>query len=353
MTTVSFDLGGSAPPYDTVSGVVVQPDDRIVLVGQAQIPNYPTDVNGLPADAAVARLNADGTLDTSFNGSGELLYRYDLGGTSDDIANGVALEGTEIVIVGTSTHVPSTVDDSTPNPFASELTVTCLNADGTFDASFNDSGKYAMVLNQGGIPYNTSGGALMVLPGGNLLVGGEARDQNESTTVGSVLLADMTPSGVLDASYGTDGVVLLGQLRLESRLLVQSDGKVLFDTDNGVARTTAPPAVVTTITTPGTCENAEPTGVSLAFNTAIYPSLASDLSAIVVRSLKGKKAIKIKKGGITYGAATQTLTIRFARKTAVGKGLRLQVTPGGIAGDDGQVLFHGAGITILIAPSTS
>jgi uncharacterized delta-60 repeat protein len=351
METVSFDAGGWTPTVEAVSGVVVQPDDKIVLVGQVNLPGAQDDDTVAPADAAVARLNADGGLDTSFNGSGELLYNDSQGSTSDDSANGVALEGTEIVIVGTSIQLPSTDNSGSSNPSVSELTVTRLNADGTFDASFNGSGEYAMSLNQGGNAYNTLGAAVTVLSDGSLLVGGRAWGWGNSGGLSGALLAELTPGGAPDTGFGTDGVALLGSVGLESRLLVQSDSKVLFATNYGVARTTAPePAVVTTTTTAsGTGEEAQASGVAPTFN----PSLASDLSAIVVRSLKGKKAIKIKKGGITYDAATQTLIIRFARKTAVGKGFRLQVTPGEIAGADGQVLFHGAGITILIAPSTS
>ena len=45
---------------------------------------------------------------------------------------------------------------------------------------------------------------------------------------------------------------------------------------------------------------------------------------------------KLKKKGISYNAATQTLTLNFAQKTAVGKGFDVVVLTGGIVGADGQ-----------------
>ena len=112
------------------------------------------------------------------------------------------------------------------------------------------------------------------------------------------------------------------------------------------------PAVVsTTIVTTGTGKKAKATGVTLTFNTAINPALISNLTAFTVRPMKGKKAIKIKKGGIVYNAATQTLTLNFAKKTKVGKGFQVLIMPGGIVAADGQVLFNGAAIPILITPT--
>ena len=52
----------------------------------------------------MARLNANGTLDTSFNGTGKLTFSYNLGGSSADTANAVTLEGTQIVIAGTTSR---------------------------------------------------------------------------------------------------------------------------------------------------------------------------------------------------------------------------------------------------------
>ena len=71
----------------------------------------------MPTDIAVARLNANGTLDTSFNSTGLLTFSYNLGGASADSGNAVALAGTQIVIAGTSSQLfrrPVTVTSKPP-----------------------------------------------------------------------------------------------------------------------------------------------------------------------------------------------------------------------------------------------
>src|SRR5262249_54456378 len=148
--TVAFDLGGAGQNDDFARDVVVQTDSKIVVVGSAQIPPNPA----IPAslnDAAVARLNTNGTLDTSFNGTGKLTYSYSLGGTSTDAANAVALQGTQIVIAGTSTQVFPPPNLGLNNQ---ALTVTRLNSNGSFDTSFNGSGKFLLAFNAGGVAFN-------------------------------------------------------------------------------------------------------------------------------------------------------------------------------------------------------
>src|SRR5262249_28648144 len=99
--TVAFNLGGATGPImEGATGVVVQPDRKIVVVGGASVAS--TGGTNPSAHAVVARLNADGTLDTSFNSTGKLDYTYNLGGSNNDLAAAVALQGTQIVIAGMS-----------------------------------------------------------------------------------------------------------------------------------------------------------------------------------------------------------------------------------------------------------
>src|SRR5207247_1649268 len=68
----------------------VQQDGKIVVAGYSY--------NGSNDDFAVARYNTDGTLDTSFDGDGKLTTPF---GGSDDIGFAVAIQGDgKIVVVG-------------------------------------------------------------------------------------------------------------------------------------------------------------------------------------------------------------------------------------------------------------
>jgi len=262
----------------------------------------------------------------------------------------VALQGAQIVIAGTSTQ-----QFPTGNVGLSfqELTVTRLNTDGSFDTTFNGSGKFILTLSRGGIDFSStsstdtnSPSGLLVLPDNSLLVGGNASEKNTFNS-GTGLLVKLTNGGALDTGFGMAGAAIL-PISMNGRMIIQTDGKVAFGSFNGVARTTAPtPTVVSTsILTTGTGRRAKATGVTITFNTGINPTLATTSPIYLIRPARGRQTIKLRKrGGISYDATTQTLTFRFARNTAVGSGFRVLVAPGAILGADGQVLSNN---TILI-----
>jgi uncharacterized delta-60 repeat protein len=90
-TTVAFDHGGGN--IDVANAVTLQPDGKIVAAGYAESPAGDRDF-------AVCRLNADGALDTSFSHTGKRTVAFDLGGSNDDEAKGVAVSSDGIVLVG-------------------------------------------------------------------------------------------------------------------------------------------------------------------------------------------------------------------------------------------------------------
>jgi uncharacterized delta-60 repeat protein len=83
--------------FDRANAVALQPDGKIVVAGNTAPSGAP--LPGVTPDMAVARVNADGTIDTSFNGTGGI--HIDLGG--NETATGVAVRPDgRIVVVGTS-----------------------------------------------------------------------------------------------------------------------------------------------------------------------------------------------------------------------------------------------------------
>jgi uncharacterized delta-60 repeat protein len=297
----------------------------------------------------VARLTAAGAPDTSFHGTGELVYSYDLGGAADDSADAVALDGTRIVIGGETSEQAS--------PFAYDLTVTRLNADGSFDTSFNGSGKYMLSFSRGGVSFDSGASAVVVRPDGSLLIGGTVYEADAIPEDGwnFGLLVSLTPAGAADTTFGGDGLALLSS-DVGSQLLVQPDGGVLYQsiqTGNQIGHAAGPvPAIVSTsVMTTGAARRARAVGVAITFNTAVDPALARDIKIYPDRRGKATKGIKVKK--VSYDAATSTWTVRFAGTTAR-EGFRIVITPGVIEGEDGEVLFGGATLPVVVAsPSAS
>jgi len=88
--TVAFNVGGSQD--DRARSMILQPDGKFVLVGSVQI----GDVDD---GFGIARLNSDGSLDTSFNGTGRKTVAFDLGGDLIDRARGVAVQADGNLVV--------------------------------------------------------------------------------------------------------------------------------------------------------------------------------------------------------------------------------------------------------------
>lgn len=352
LQTVAFNTGGSTAQDDTANGVAIQSNGDIVVVGQANLPtSSSTMLTGQPSDIAVARLTSAGALDTTFNGTGTLTFNYSLGGTtSNDSAQAVAIDGTQIVIAGTSNELFTQPSTSTNTPNVSALTVTRLTTSGAFDTTFNGTGKFTLSYSQAGITFNSSATGVTVLPGGTLLLAGNSVEQNTQDEANyNGMLLELTSAGALDTSYGTNGVAMLTD-SVDGAALVQTDGKVVYNSGYGVVRTTAPtPAVASTaIVTTGTGKSASATSVTLTFNTAVNPTLVSNIKIYTLKV--GKRTIKIKK--VSYNSTTFALTLSFA-KTKARKGFTLTIAPGDIVAADGEVLNGGSPITISIMPSTS
>ncbi len=89
-------------------------------------PGY--SANGSNNDFALVRYNADGSLDTSFNGDGKVTTAV---GIDYDYANAVAVQADGKIIVAGYSKVGAT------NDFA----VVRYHSDGSLDTSFNSDGK--------------------------------------------------------------------------------------------------------------------------------------------------------------------------------------------------------------------
>lgn len=188
----TVDFGGEEAAND----IVRQPDGKLVIVGS-------TSTDG--GDFAIARLNADGTLDTSFNGTGKQTVNF--GGS--DVAEKVALtpEG-KIVVIGEGGSVH-------------DMAITRLNSNGTVDTSFGSFGE--KLVDFGGT--ETARG-LALQPDGKILVEGSTSAVGE----GDLAVARLNPNGELDSSFNGNGKLTLGYGAPEefgTGVAVQQNGRIL------------------------------------------------------------------------------------------------------------------------------
>ena len=176
---VTSDFGGDGNAEG--QGVAAQPDRKIVVVGYATAAGV--------QQFAVARYNADGTLDTSFGGTGRVMTAVGISGSN---ATGVALQKDgKIVVAGYAV-----------NHSGSGYDFACVryNTDGTLDQRFGDHGKVTTAVGQGDGKANT----VAVQSDGKIILAGSAYDGDNS----EFAVVRYNASGKLDLSFNVAGSVL-------------------------------------------------------------------------------------------------------------------------------------------------
>jgi len=247
-------------------GVAVQPDGKIVVVGGAWTSSA--------MDFALVRYNSDGSLDTSFNGSGIVHATYhaasDLATEVTILADGKLLVGgfwggalavarfeangaLDLTFAGGGGVVVSSVGQfsgyadamavqndgkillsgcqggggSTPTRFA----VQRFNPDGSFDETFH--GDSLAVTNFKGHAYPS---ATEVQPDGKIIVVGQTSDQSNNPI--DVALVRYTAAGIPDSSFGDEGIAFTDVADARGSpgaMALQPDGKILVTGNSNVS----------------------------------------------------------------------------------------------------------------------
>lgn len=195
-------IGANAAP---VNAVLVQPDGKIIIGGDF------TSYNGT-AREYLARLNADGTLDTSFVGP-------NFGDTFDWSVESLALQPDGKLLVGGIFYFSGGA--------TFKAGICRVTSTGSLDSTFNGvvEGAHGATTSE-----LRSVRAIEVLPDGKILIAGSFSKFNNATRGG---LARLTSTGALDSSFAptSNGSC--------DSLLVQPDGRIIvggdFTTFNSVS----------------------------------------------------------------------------------------------------------------------
>ena len=207
---------GSTPenPVDArVYATAAQADGKLVLVGSVQryLPN-----NDYNTHILVARVNANGTLDTTFDTDGWTGIDF-AGADTYDTAYAVLVQPDGKIVVAGSTQSAQTSDV--------DVALVRLNADGSLDAGFGAGGKVA--FDAGGPTADVARGLVRRSSDGRLILAG-ATDRNGEM---DMLFAAFTSAGQLDTTFGTQGVTLVsygpGSTESANALAQQTDGALV------------------------------------------------------------------------------------------------------------------------------
>ncbi len=207
---ISFDGDGKlttsvSPAFDQAKSVAVQPDGKIVVAGYATV--------GSNDDFAVVRYNADGPLDTSFDGDGKVTTPVL---SSRDQAFSVALQPDgKIVAGGYSTGS------------GEDFSMVRYNTDGSLDTSFDGDGKVT-TLTPASLDQIRS---IAVLPGGKILASGHST----LNTYYAFSFARYKANGSLDTGFDTDGRATVGVYGQMGGSVIDGRNRVVAVGANGVS----------------------------------------------------------------------------------------------------------------------
>jgi uncharacterized delta-60 repeat protein len=131
-------------------GIVIQPDGKIVLGG-----NMSTPAPTATFDFAVARFNADGSADTTFDGDGKTNTPV---GTGEDVGNCIALQPDGKILVG----------GFFANNGNFDFALIRYNANGSLDTTFDTDGKFTTPVGTS----NDKANAIAIQQDGKIILAG-------------------------------------------------------------------------------------------------------------------------------------------------------------------------------------
>ena len=226
---ISFGQGGKVGIDSFFSGtragdkavdVVIQPDGKIVIAGQTN-DNYDYE----DVQVALARLNSDGTLDTSFGGDGTVTTLFGAS-FSRVYANSVALQPDGKIVVGGYYKYAN----------GRNVALARYHTDGRLDQSFDGDGRVVTILspNTDSETYETLPAFVAIQPDGKILAAGTmelppAPDYSRPNYV--FALVRYKANGSLDETFGDAGKVntdFSGGTDIVSDLALQADGKIVL-----------------------------------------------------------------------------------------------------------------------------
>jgi uncharacterized delta-60 repeat protein len=208
-TVIPFNLAAPAHVTDQARAFAVQGDNKIVIVGGAE------DATGAQ-EFAITRLNADGTLDTTFNKTGKQTVAFKKG--ANDYATAVAIQKDGKIVVGGPVQNAGLDYD---------FGTTRLNADGTVDATYGVNGLSVAAFNLGGNNQDLLQSLALQADGKIVLVG----SAKTALGVNYIAAARLNPNGYFDPTFGTGGkqtiAFTINHDQTAYAVAVQADGRIV------------------------------------------------------------------------------------------------------------------------------
>ncbi len=248
---------------DRAYAVAIQGDGKIVAAGvKSDYPGFST-----PTLFALVRYNTNGSLDTTFGGTG--MVTTSVGSFGGDAASAVAIHSDgKIVVAGHSR-----------GEWGSVFALARFNVDGSLDSTFGGTGIVTTSFAPWGIDYDAFAYAVAIQGDGKIVTAGYRYGFNYIFR-NTIALVRYNSDGSLDTAFGTYGTVSTAIGNGDNKayaVVIQGDGKITAagysyngtNDDFALVRYNANGSLDTTFGTYGTVTTAIGSGDDRAYAVAI------------------------------------------------------------------------------------
>jgi uncharacterized delta-60 repeat protein len=177
--------------------------------GKILAAGYSNNISNL--DFAVVRYNTNGSLDTSFDGDGIVTTQF---GEHSETARAIAIQADGKIVVAGFASVGTSLND---------FAIARFNSNGGLDTSFDSDGKVITAIGT-----NSRAHSIAIQSDGKIVIAGVATTPLPFSN--DFALARYNQNGILDTTFGGDGKITtsLGPRNdYAESIKIQSDGKIL------------------------------------------------------------------------------------------------------------------------------
>jgi len=197
----SLDTTFNPYPNGQVISIALQPNGQI-LIGGYFTTLQPNGAASPTTRNYIARLNADGSLDTTFNPNPQGVYNAEV--------NAICVEPNGQILIGGAFNALQPNGAASPTPVAY---LARLNSDGSIDTTFNPTP-------------NAQVDAIYVEPNGTILIGGgftTLQPNGAAAATAETFLARLNPNGSIDATFNNPS-----PNNQVATITMQRDGEILI-----------------------------------------------------------------------------------------------------------------------------
>lgn len=193
---------GGGPDYENLFDMEVQPDDKIVLLSHYTY--------GSSEFTQLIRFNPDGSADNNFSGNGIATLNSYVFRFYNAEVGALSIQPDGKYVIAGQTDLPQT-----------QIAIARITADGTTDSTFDADGIAEFDLTTE--PYKDYAVDIVCQPDGKLVVA--------ANTFQQMVILRLNPNGMLDPSFGTNGMVMIDAFDNYSIAVgidLQPDGKIIL-----------------------------------------------------------------------------------------------------------------------------